>query len=336
MTCCTGSGFLEIMYKERILKLLRASGTDYLSGAQLASTMGISRTMVWKHIKALEREGFGIEAVPSRGYRIITVPDLFRADDIRRGLGTRIFGREIHLLPEVASTNTLAMELAARGAPEGTVVLAEAQTAGKGRLGRKWISPRGNIYVSAVLRPPVPAYKAPLLTLMAAVATAAAIRGAGGAPALIKWPNDILVAGRKVSGLLTEMSAEADRIRHIVLGIGIDVNMDPDLLPDEIRAITTTLAGETGQAIDRTELLRQLLRSLEHWYRVFLDDERRVLKEWESFNCTLGKRVAVSGQRELLEGLAEGIDREGRLVIRLDNGEARTLAAGDVTILKKI
>ncbi len=208
------------MYKDKILKLLRLSKVGFISGEELARKCGISRTMVWKHVKSLERDGFGIEAVPSQGYRITSVPDILRLGDVKPGLKTRVIGKEIELLPEVSSTNTLAMERASKGAPEGTVVIAEMQTGGKGRLGRKWISPKGNLYLSLVLRPDIPMYKAPLITLMGAVAVASAIRKQCALETVIKWPNDILISGRKVSGLLTEMSAEQDRIRHIVLGIG--------------------------------------------------------------------------------------------------------------------
>ncbi len=279
------------MYKEKILSLLRSSRTRFLSGEELGRKAGISRTMVWKHIKTLEREGFGIEAVPSQGYRIISVPDLLRQGDIKPGLKTKVIGREIHLFPEVASTNTLAMEMASTGAPEGTVVLAETQTGGKGRRGRTWISPKGNLYLSVILRPDIPLHKAPLITLMGAVAVASAMRRMCEVKAFIKWPNDILISGKKVCGLLTEMSAEQDRVRHIVLGIGIDVNMELAALPPDVRALTTTLAAETGVKIDRTALLRQLLRELDHWYRVFLTNERDVLKEWKTLNMTIGNRV---------------------------------------------
>lgn len=323
------------MYKDRILKLLRASKTGFLSGEALASKMGISRTMVWKHIKALEREGFGIEAVPSQGYRITSAPDSLRRDDIRTGLKTKIVGREIHLFAELASTNTLAMEMAAKGAPEGAVVLAEVQTGGKGRLGRKWISPKGNLYLSVILRPRIPTHKAPLITLMGAVAAASAIRNVCQVQASIKWPNDILVEGRKVSGLLTEMSAEPDRVKHIVLGMGINVNMEMSRLPPDLRAITTTLAAETKTPVDRTALLQQVLRELDHWYGIFLRNDADVLKEWETLNLTIGNRVGVSGAGETLEGYAQGIDSEGRLIVRLDDGASRTVAAGDVTLLKK-
>jgi BirA family biotin operon repressor/biotin-[acetyl-CoA-carboxylase] ligase len=324
------------VYKEKILNMLRSSRTKYLSGEELGRKAGISRTMVWKHIKALEQEGYGIEAVPSQGYRIVSAPDLLREGDIKPGLKTRVIGREIHLFPEVASTNTLAMEMASNGAPEGTVVLAETQTGGKGRRGRKWISPKGNLYLSVILRPDIPLYKAPVITLMGAVAAASTMRRMCEVKAFIKWPNDILVSGRKVGGLLTEMSAEQDRVRHIVLGIGIDANMELEALPPDVRAQATTLAAEAGGKIDRTAFLQQLLRELDRWYRVFLANEQDILMEWKSLNITTGNRVAISGAGEILEGLAQGIDDEGRLVIRQDNGTVRTVAAGDVTIVKKV
>ncbi len=323
------------MYKNKILKLLRTSRSGFLSGEELARKCGISRTMVWKHIKSLEHEGFGIQAVPSQGYRIMSEPDILRKSDIEQGLKTRFIGREIHLFPEVASTNTLAMELATNASPEGAVVIAETQTSGKGRLGRKWLSPKGNLYCSVILRPDIPIYKSPLITLMGAVAVASAISATCEVQAAIKWPNDIYVAGKKVSGLLTEMSAEQDRIKHIVLGIGLDVNMGLDALPAEVRATTTTLAAEIGKRVDRTILLRRLFIELEHWYQVFLRNDAEVLGAWNALNMTIGSRVAVSGLGETFEGQAQGIDSDGRLIVSLDDRSLRQVAAGDVTILKK-
>jgi BirA family biotin operon repressor/biotin-[acetyl-CoA-carboxylase] ligase len=322
------------MYKEKILNVLRLSCSGFISGEDLARKCGISRTMVWKHIKALEREGFGIEAVPSQGYRIISVPDILRLKDIRHGLRTKAIGKEIHFSQELTSTNTLAMGLAADGVPEGTVVIAETQTSGKGRLGRKWISPKGNLYLSVVLRPNIPIHKAPLITLTGAVAVASAIRTTSGLEAGIKWPNDILISGKKVCGLLTEMSAEQDRIRHIVLGIGVDVNMEMGELPPDVRSLSTTLAAEAGAKINRTALLQQVLRDLERWYQKFLANDGDVLDEWKKLNITVGNRITVSGAGEALNGLAQGVDSDGRLIMRLDNGTVRTLAAGDVTIVK--
>jgi BirA family biotin operon repressor/biotin-[acetyl-CoA-carboxylase] ligase len=323
---------LLTMYKEKILNLLRTSRASFLSGEELAHKCGISRTMVWKHIQTLEKDGFTIEAVPSQGYRILNEPDILRASDIKQGLKTKLMGKELHLLREVASTNTYGMELASKGSPEGTVVIAETQTAGKGRRGRKWISPKGNLYLSVLLRPEIPFHKAPLITLMGAVAVASALRATCNLAPAIKWPNDIFLSGKKVSGLLTEMSAEQDRIKHIVLGIGIDVNMELSTLPEDVRAQTTTLASETGHRVDRTQLLRQLLLSLEEWYQVYLKNDAAVLEEWEKFNMTIGNRVMVSGQGATIEGLAHSIDSEGRLLIQLDDGTLKQIAAGDVTL----
>ncbi len=322
------------MYKDKILNLLRSARSGFVSGEELARKTGISRTMVWKHIKSLERDGFVIQAVPSQGYRITSTPDILRERDVKQGLKTKTVGRELVLLPKIDSTNILAMELALRGSPEGTVVAAETQSGGKGRLGRTWISPKGNLYLSVILRPMIPVHKAPLITMMGAVAVASAIRTICEVAAAIKWPNDILISGKKVSGLLTELSAEQDRIRHIVLGIGVDVNMDLEALPPEVRILSTSLAAETGTRINRTLLLQELLRSIERWYQAFLENPAKVLREWQKLNMTLGSRIRVTGAGENLEGLAKGIDEDGRLIIKLDDDSVRLVAAGDVSIMK--
>jgi BirA family biotin operon repressor/biotin-[acetyl-CoA-carboxylase] ligase len=323
------------MNKDDILRILRSSHSGHVSGAALAAAMGVSRTAVWKHIKTLEREGYAIEAVPSKGYRLTASPDIIVAGDVKQGLGPKTIGKEILHYAEVASTNTLAMDLAQKGAVDGTVVIAETQTGGKGRLGRTWTSPRGNLYMSVVLRPAVPISKAPLITLMGAVAVASGIRRQCGVPAGIKWPNDILLSGKKVSGLLTEMSAEPDRIRHIVLGIGVNVNMDSRALQPDVRRISTTLAAAVGKTVDRTAFLRTLLAELDLWYHRFLKGDTEVLAAWKELNVTLGQRVAVSGGGARLEGLARGVDAEGRLILKLDDGTLRQVAAGDVTILQQ-
>jgi len=323
---------LSTLYKDKILNLLRTSRAGFLSGEELARKCGISRTMVWKHIKSLEQDGFGINAVPSQGYRITAEPDILRKSDILSELNTAVLGKNLHLVSKIQSTNTLAMDIATQGAPEGTVVLAEVQTAGKGRLGRSWFSPKGNIYLSVILRPNIPLQKSPLVTLMGSVAVATAIQETCNLPALIKWPNDVYIQGKKVSGLLTEMSAEQDRIRHLVLGIGINANMDCSHLPDDVRLHTTTLAAETHSHINRTMLVRQLLQSLDHWYRQFLSDDQDVLKEWKKLNITLGKRVMVTDCNETFEGQALGIDKEGRLIIKRDNDTTQHIAAGDVSL----
>lgn len=322
------------MKKEDVLRLLRSAPSGYLSGAELAATLGVSRTAVWKRIKALERDGFGIEAVPSKGYRLTLSPDLIDLETLRRLCADRTIGREIVYRAETTSTNTLAMEMAQQNAPTGTVVLAETQTGGKGRLGRRWISPRGNLFLSVILRPDVPTHKAPIVTLMGAIAVASALRKATGVPAGIKWPNDVLVHGKKICGLLTELSAEPDRIRYVVLGIGVNVNLDLTSLPDEVRLLATSVVEASGAPVDRTQLIAEVLAQLDRWYSRFLSDQYGVLAAWRELNVTLGRRVVVSAPGGQFQGAAQDIDNEGRLVVLLDDGTSRAVAAGDVTIVK--
>ncbi|MDA8099699.1 MAG: biotin--[acetyl-CoA-carboxylase] ligase [Nitrospiraceae bacterium] len=320
--------------REDILTLLRSSRTGYVSGAELAGALGVSRTAVWKHIRALAGDGYEIEAVPSKGYRLRSAPDLIRAADLRKALTGALFGAAVDYHRSLLSTNTRAMNLAQEGAPEGTVVLAEVQTGGKGRLGRTWASPPGNIHLSVVLRPPLPLHRAALVTLASAVAAATAIREATGLTAGIKWPNDILIQGRKVAGILTEMSAEADRIRHLVLGIGVNVNADLSGLPAEVQDRSITLAAAAGRTLDRTDVLIILLRLMEGWYHRFQISPAEVIQAWKSLNATLGRRIAVNGPGGTKQGIAEDITEEGLLVLRDDSGRVHTVASGDVTIEK--
>ncbi len=321
------------MKKDELIRMLRSSQGGYVSGTELASALGVSRAAVWKQVRALARAGFAIDAVPSKGYRLTAAPDVVLPGDITRDLGTAVIGGTIRYEDEIPSTNTLAMELAHAGAAEGTVVLAEAQSGGRGRLGREWFSPRGNMYFSVILRPPIPPSRAPLLTLMGAVASASAIRSQTGVAAGIKWPNDLLINGKKAAGILTEMSAEPDRIRYVVLGIGVNANMDPALFSSEVRRTATTLALEAGMAVDRTDLLRRMLLELDHWYGRFRDDAAGMLAAWRLLNVTLGNRIRVSGAGPVREGLARDVDEEGRLILELDDGTGLPVAAGDVTIV---
>lgn len=300
----------------------------------MAEKFRISRAAVWKQIKMLEREGCKIEAVRSKGYRLVTMPDIIVLDDVKHELKTTTIGKDIRYYSEVDSTNTLAMKLAQDGASEGTVVIAETQHGGKGRLGRRWFSPRGNLLLSIILRPVLPTHKAPLITLLGGVAVAAAIREHLGIAAGIKWPNDILIRGKKVCGLLAEMSAEPDSVRYIVLGIGLNVNMDSRLAPAEIQGMATTLAAERGGIIDRTRLFAELLAQIDRWYRIFCENPEAVLSAWRNLSVTLGRRVAAVGQDGTIEGVAEDIDSEGRLMVRLDSGVLQRIASGDVTIRK--
>lgn len=320
---------------ERVLDLLKKNKDLFLSGETMSREIGITRSAIWKRIRDLRSKGYIIEASPSKGYRLLTVPDILSVQEIRDSIkDTLTIGREIHIFGEIDSTNIKGMELGERGSPEGTILLAETQTTGKGRLGRKWISPRGNIYLSVILRPDIQPSRIPLITLMAGVASASALRKTINIDAYIKWPNDIILNGKKVGGILTEMNSEMDRINYIVLGIGINVNMDPSLLPPDVRVNATTLKEAIGREVNRTEILSALIKELDRWYRIFLNDGYgSILDTWRGLSLSFRKKVKVTSLNRTIEGLAEEIDDYGRLLVRLEDGKIEKVVSGDVTII---
>lgn len=320
--------------KDRILdRLLRNQG-EYVSGEELSREFGVSRTAIWKHIADLRGDGYQIEAHSRLGYRLQGSPDRLLPAEVRRwmeagGLGAKIIHHE-----SVGSTNDEARALAAAGAPEGTVVVAEEQTGGKGRLGRRWESPRGTgVWLSVILRPPLPPAEVSPLTLVAAVAVAEAIERATGLRPGIKWPNDVLVNGRKVCGILTELSAEVERINHVILGIGINVNLASADLPEEVRGSASSLAAEAGAPVSRARLAGELLSRLDYWYRVFLrqgfDPAREV---WKRYSITLGRPVTASSRTQRIEGIAVDVEGDGALLIEMADGSRQRVLAGEVTL----
>lgn len=257
-----------------------------------------------------------------------------RLESVRNG---EIIGTEILFLDSTTSTNDVAMETARkREKPEGIVVIADSQTHGKGRLGRKWLSPPGvNLYFTVLLKPPFSPPEAQLATLAAAVAVATAVREFAGIKAEIKWPNDILVNGKKTGGILLEMKTGRSGINILCIGIGINVNMSMDELPEDIRSLSTSLKTESGSHIDRAEFLGCILAEMERTYKILLNDDKRALiNEWIHLNCTVGNKVTVKCHDKVVTGTAEGINDYGELIVRLSSGRLETLSAGDVTILK--
>lgn len=317
-----------------VLDLLRHGACEYVSGEQISQMMDVSRTAVWKYIQALRREGYNIESNPRQGYRLVAAPDLLLPQEILNGLQTKCIGRTIHHFMTIGSTNQAAKLLAANGEPEGAIVIAEQQTEGRGRLARSWFSPEtGGIWFSLILRPAVQPADAAKFTFLGAVAVGNAIRAVTGLPAEIKWPNDIHFQGRKLAGILTELSAELDAINHIVMGIGINVNIDADLFPADIRNIATSLQGETGQAISRQQLLRKILEEFETLYdEVKARGFGSVFTAWRGMNCTLGREVSVLSVSQQIEGTAVDIDEEGALIIQKQDGTRERVVAGDVTV----
>ncbi len=314
-----------------ILDLLKRAGDGYTSGETISRTLGISRTAVWKHIRGLKKKGFSIEAGHSKGYRLRKGARPFNDVEVRAGLGTEFIGREILFYESIDSTNTRAYELARCGAREGTAVIAETQTSGRGRLKREWFSPPGvNLYTSIILKPPVPPYEAPRLTLTTAVAVAESISKVLPGRIGVKWPNDILIGSKKVAGILTEMKSEMDVVNFVVVGIGVNINMEISLLPDELRGRVTSLKEESGREVCRVGFTRDLYSSIEKWYKIYIHSGFSTVREgWRSFFNGEGKPVRVRCLDRVVDGMCMGIDRDGALLVKTHGGVER-INCGDV------
>ncbi len=261
--------------------------------------------------------------------------DLLPAE-IRRGLKTSLLGQgRIDYFPKIDSTNIHARRIADAGAPEGTIVVAEAQSAGKGRRGRAWFSPAGKgLYLSVVLRPRIPPAEAPRLVLTAAVAAAEALLAQTTVPLSVKWPNDILIAGKKVAGILTEMRLDGERISHVVIGLGANVNTAAEEMPSEIRPIATSLFAATGRTVSRPALLHSLLERLEHWYGLLQEGHfERIRARWLDLAAIVGRRVTIAGVERTYEGEVVDIDQTGFLILRSPDGTLRRILAGDVSMI---
>jgi BirA family biotin operon repressor/biotin-[acetyl-CoA-carboxylase] ligase len=319
--------------KDALLKYLKESAGAWTSGETLAAALMISRSAIWKQIKALQEEGYGIESSTKRGYALKHIPDRLLPAEIRDGLATVLFGREkIDHYTETGSTNVRARALAHEGAAEGTVVVAEAQTQGRGRLGRTWFSPAGcGIYVSVILRPRVQPHEAPQLTLLTAVAMAETLRELADLPFTIKWPNDILVNGKKISGILTEMSLEMDRIDYVIVGVGLNVNTPVEAMAEEIHEIATSLSILTGKSYSRVEILRNFLKKLEDDYALFQDRQfERIRNRWKELSGIIGRRVKIENLDRPYEGEVVDLDQDGFLVLKAADGTLQRIVAGDV------
>ncbi|QNB45981.1 biotin--[acetyl-CoA-carboxylase] ligase [Thermanaerosceptrum fracticalcis] len=323
--------------KQAILQMLIENQGEYVSGEQISKTLHVTRTAIWKQIKNLKQEGYEIDSSPRLGYRLLSRPDILKPEEIKIGLATEILGRELYVFEQVNSTNDLAKKKAAEGASHGTVVVADQQLSGRGRLGRPWASPPGTgLWFSVVLRPPLKPFLAPQLIFVSAVAVCHAIRDYTGLPVTIKWPNDILFSGKKVCGILTELSAEIDIINYVVIGIGINVNQEMADFPPELqeKAISLAVAGNTKY--NRVGLLKAILKELEKEYEIYLTEGfPAVLKHWRSLTSTLGQEVMVSSTDETFTGVAEDINGEGCLLVRTEDGNVRSVMVGDVSLRGK-
>lgn len=314
---------------DRIIEWLRQASSP-LSGEELARRLGCSRTAVWKQIAGLRDAGYVIDGQRSAGYTLGSMPDRLSPTE----LGPHFTGtwRRVEWRAEIDSTQRLARELARSGAEEGTTVIAEAQSGGRGRLGRTWHSPPGvNLYCSIVLRPPLPPPAVPQIALVAGLAVADAVIAATGLAPRLKWPNDVLLDGRKVAGILTEMEAEMDRVHHVVAGIGVNVNVEA--FPDDLATKATSLRLATGQRVDRAAFAAGLLAAFEARYGRFLADGFAAMRgEWEACSSLIGKEVRVAASEGEVAGRVLGLDDDGALRLEGPGGLVRRIVAGEVTL----
>jgi BirA family biotin operon repressor/biotin-[acetyl-CoA-carboxylase] ligase len=319
----------------QILHALRIAGESGISGAELARQVGAAETAVQARLHELRALGYEITASPHLGYRLLSAPDLLHADDLISRLGeTKVIGREIQVFQETTSTNDVIEKLARGEVKEGAVVFAESQTKGRGRLGRKWISPAGKgLWFSILLRPSLPPREVTQLTVASATALRRAIQSLTALAPVIKWPNDILLYDRKVAGILTELSGEEDRVKYVILGIGVDVNLDEGDFPAELKSMVTSLKAELGQPVPRAELATAIMRALDADYaRICAGDFTSVANEWEEHCSTIGKDITIQTGGRRIRGRAESLGEDGALLLRTDHGHLERIIGGDVTL----
>jgi BirA family biotin operon repressor/biotin-[acetyl-CoA-carboxylase] ligase len=320
--------------EELVLAFLAEAGDEFVSGEAISDKLGLTRAAVWKHVEALRAQGYRIDAVPARGYRLAAVPDRLTPLEIRPLLNTHDLGQVLHAYEEIGSTSDRAKELADDGAEHGEVVIAEAQTAGRGRRGRAWTSPPGrNLALSVILRPDLPPARAPELTLVASIAVCDALRQAG-VDAGIKWPNDVLAGGKKIAGILTELAAEPDRVHWVVIGVGVNVNTRAEDFPEELRGEATSILLERGGAAPRALFAAACLTGLEEWLDRHAEEGFGAIRAaWRERSVTLGRQVSVRADGREVVGTAVDLDEDGALLVRDAAGLQRILA-GDVTLLR--
>lgn len=320
--------------KNKILKLLKENKEGFISGQKISEILNVSRTAIWKNINILREEGYKIESVSRKGYRLTLSPDLLTYEEIRKGLKTNSIGKTIVHFDSITSTNTKAKELALKGDKEGTVVIAEEQIAGRGRLGRSWISPKGKgIWMSILLRPNISPANAAKITQIGAASVCEGIRGIG-IDVKIKWPNDITANGKKVCGILTEMSGELNTVNYIVIGIGINANIDLSDFPEELIETATSLKVVSGNGIDRKKLVSNILNKFEYLYRELVEENSisKSIKICRESSAILGKEIRIISKNNEEIAKAIGITDEGELIVEKHDGQQKKIISGEISI----
>ncbi|MBN9653052.1 biotin--[acetyl-CoA-carboxylase] ligase [Halobacillus sp. GSS1] len=321
---------MESTRKELIELLNHLEG--HISGQELSDRLGISRTAVWKHMNELKKDGYEIEAVQRKGYKILSSPDKISENTLRWGLGTKWLGHELHHYDQVESTQEIVHQLAKQGKPHGTVVIADEQVKGKGRMSRNWDSPKGKgIWMTILLRPNLPPVQAPQITLLAATVLARMIAERSTLVPQIKWPNDLLINHKKVSGILTEMQAEQDTIQYIVLGMGMNVNQEDREIPSDIKYKASSLKIESSEHWNIQQTVQHILRLFEETYERFESHGfASIKKDWEHFGYKIGEEVTISTMRKTWQATLIGIEPDGALRARSIDGEEEKLYSAEI------
>lgn len=323
--------------RAKLIQLLAVSREDYISGQALSEQLQISRSAIWKHMKALETEGYVIEAKPKVGYRILNYPNEMNEYTLRRGLETNWLAKTLIHKPIVSSTQDIAHELAKKGAEHGTIILANEQTKGKGRMNRAWYSKAGKgIWLSMILRPSIYPYEAPQLTLLSATVIADAIKKMTNLQPQIKWPNDVLINGKKIAGILTEMHAEQDQIHYVVIGIGLNVNQEIEDIPAELQHRASSIQIESNEICDIRKIAQNLLAMFEKEYEAFIHEGfSKVKNKWESYGYKMGERVWLNMQNQRFQALFLGIAEDGALLMQTEDEDIKRVYSAEIEWFKE-
>jgi len=313
--------------RDKLLNLLK---NDFISGEKLAETLGVSRTAVWKQIKSLRKSGYEIESIKNKGYKLVSRPDNPIPEEVTSGLLTKIIGKEVHYFERISSTNLSAKKLANKNAKDGTIIISDLQTQGRGRKDRTWFSPTGGLWFSVILYPNIQPHKSMMLTMAASLSVADGIKKTTGIVPRIKWPNDLLINGKKVCGVLTEIDAEVDKINFAVIGIGINVN---NILSKDLEKNATTIKKEQGSNVSRVSLLKSILKNFDGYYTKIQSGKYDEIRDkWLSYSHIIGKTVCVNDGTKKIKGVVENIDEDGTLILDVCGKICRVLS-GDLEYL---
>ena len=322
------------MTKEKVLQFLREDG-GFVSGEQMSTALSLSRSAVWKAVKTLKQEGYGVESVTNRGYRLVATTENLRKEEIQQALGDHPWASHLLVLESVDSTNTYGKKLAAEGAPHGTIIVSQCQTGGRGRMGRTFVSPPDvGVYLSVILRPQCPPMELMHLTAVIAEATVQAVQSVCPIEAQIKWTNDIVLNKRKIVGILTELSLEAESgmVDYAVVGIGTNCNHTEEDFPEEIRSIATSILEETGHRVDRNAYVASLIEHLSQASDELHSAKEHWLAQYTAHCLTIGQDVKIIRGQETTLAHAVGIDGQGALQVRYPDGREGIVNSGEVSV----